>query len=163
MQVIDIFGDNRFDKHTKFREASRGIVINNNQILLSYEVNRNQWFIPGGGKENGESNLECCIREVKEETGYLVSAENEYLIINEYYEEYLYLSHYYICDVVGVTEQNLTSRELEAGLEPRWVDFKEALNIFAKHHDYAKSDEMKRGEYLREYKALLAYLEIKMT
>ena len=88
MQVIDIFGDNRFDKHTKFREASRGIVINNNQILLSYEVNRNQWFIPGGGKENGESNLECCIREVKEETGYLVSAENEYLIINEYYERY---------------------------------------------------------------------------
>ena len=48
------------------------------------------------------------------------------------------------------------------GVEPKPY-VKEALNIFAKHHDYAKSDEMKRGAYLREYKALLAYLEIKMT
>ncbi len=36
---------------------------------------------------------------------------------------------------------------------------KQAINIFSKHQDYADEDEMKRGAYLREYKALLSYLD----
>ena len=35
----------------------------------------------------------------------------------------------------------------------------EAISIFSKHQDYADEDEMKRGAYLREYKALLSYLD----
>ena len=40
------------------------------------------------------------------------------------------------------------------GLEPRWISLEEAIDIFAKHQDYAAEDEMKRGAYLREYEAL---------
>ena len=42
------------------------------------------------------------------------------------------------------------------GLEPRWIPLKDAVTIFSKHQEYAH-DEMKRGGYLREYKALLAF------
>ena len=41
---IDIYGDNRFPEHSKVREACRGIVIRDGLILLTYEVNTDQWF-----------------------------------------------------------------------------------------------------------------------
>ena len=52
---IDIYGDNRFPEHSKVREACRGIVIRDGLILLTYEVNTDQWFIPGGGLEGNET------------------------------------------------------------------------------------------------------------
>ena len=83
------------------------------------------------------------------------------MTINEYYEEWLFISHYFICDYVGETERKLTERELAEGLEPRWIPLKEAIDIFSKHQDYAADNEMKRGAYLREYNALLSYSERK--
>ena len=160
MKTINILGENRFEVQTKTREACRAIVIHDGQILLTYEVNMDQWFIPGGGVEAGESLTECCVREVAEETGNLVRAGLQYLTINEYYEEWLFVSHYFVCERVGKTVQNLTEREAEAGLEPRWIPLQDAVDIFSKHQDYAAEDEMKRGAYLREYSALLAYMEI---
>lgn len=159
MKTIDIYGENHFEQYTKVREACRGIVIKNDKILLTYEVNTDQWFIPGGGLENDESTQECCVRELAEETGCVVEANKQYLTINEYYEEWLFVSHYYICDYVGETKRTLTEREIEVGLEPRWISLNEAIEIFSKHQDYADENEMKRGAYLREYKALLSYVD----
>ena len=51
-----------------------------------------------------------------------------------------------------------TERQAEVGPEPRWIPLQEAVTIFFKHQDYAH-DEMKRGAYLQEYKAMLAYLK----
>ena len=160
MKIINILGENRFEVQTKTREACRAIVIRDGQILLTYEVNTDQWFIPGGGVEAGESLTECCKREVAEETGCLVKAGPQYLTINEYYEEWLFVSHYFVCECVGKTVQNLTEREAEAGLEERWIPLQDAVDIFSKHQDYAAEDEMKRGAYLREYSALLAYMKM---
>ena len=89
MKTIDIYGENHFEQYTKVREACRGIVIKNDKILLTYEVNTDQWFIPGGGLEADESIKECCVRELAEETGCVVEANEQYLTINEYYEEWL--------------------------------------------------------------------------
>lgn len=159
MKVIDIYGENYIGKYTKSREACRGILIKNDKILLTYEVNTDQYFIPGGGLENNESSEECCVRELAEETGCIVKTNKQYLTINEYYEEWLFVSHYYICEYIGETERKLTEREVEVGLEPRWVSIKEAIDIFSKHQDYARENEMKRGAYLREYNALLHFMD----
>ena len=156
METIQILGDNRFETHTKFRTACRGVIVENGNILLTYETNRDQWFIPGGGQEAGESLKECCVRELAEETGYAVEPLDPFLVIHEYYEEWLYSSYYFPCRVTGQTQRRLTERERAAGLEPRWIPFKDALAIFSRHREYAY-DEMKRGAYLREYKALLSY------
>ncbi len=160
MRTIEILGENRFPEQTKTRVACRGIVILEGKILLTYEVNTNQYFIPGGGLEDNESPEECCIRELAEETGYVVKPLTQYLTIHEYYEEWFFVSHYFICEVTGETARELTAREVEAGLEPRWVPFKEAIEIFSKHQEYAAEDEMKRGAYLREYEALSQLTEV---
>jgi len=156
MKTLNIYGDNRFAKHTKIRKASRGIVLREGKILLTYEVNTDQWFIPGGGMEAGETEDVCCIRELAEETGYMVKVIDQYLTINEYYEEWLFVSHYFICELTGSANRNLTEREMDVGLEPRWISIKEAMDIFSRHQDYASENEMKRGAYLREYNALLS-------
>lgn len=159
MKEINIYGANRYEKHTKTREACRGIVVSGDKILLTYEVNTDQWFIPGGGTEDGESREECCIRELAEETGYIVKPDKQYLTINEYYEEWFFVSHYFVCSLQGETKRKLTERELAVGLEPRWISLNEAIDIFSKHQEYAATDEMKRGAYLREYKALACFVE----
>lgn len=158
METINIFGDNRFAEHTKVREAARGIVVQDGMILLTYEVNTDQWFIPGGGLEGEETIRQCCSRELAEETGFVVDPLNQFATINEYYEEWLFISHYFVCEITGKTQRLLTEREAEVGLEPRWIPLPEAVAIFSKHQDYAH-DEMKRGAYLREFKALLVYIE----
>lgn len=154
MKVLEILGENRFSVYSRIREACRGIVLREGKLLLSYEVNSDQWFVPGGGMEGGESPEECCIRELAEETGFAVKPLRRYLTIHEYYEEWLFISHYFICEVTGETGRALTEREAQMGLEPRWLPWEEALEIFSKHESYAVSDEMKRGAYLREYTAL---------
>lgn len=93
MKTIDIYGENRFDHYTKLREACRGIVVKNDKILLTYEVNTDQWFIPGGGLEDDESSGECCVRELAEETGCVVETKEQYLTINEYHEDWLFVNH----------------------------------------------------------------------
>ncbi len=158
MREIDILGDNRFETYSKTRVGCRGIVIKNDKILVSREEITDYWLIPGGGLEEGESLSECCAREVLEETGYLVNPLEEFLVMNEYYEEIRYISHYYICEVIGTGEQHLTEMEQQRGLIPMWVDISFFLDVVSKHQDYAPTNEEKRGAYQREYTAMLEYL-----
>ena len=154
MKIIDIVGDNYLGKWNKTRTACRGIVIENSEILLSYESVTGQWMIPGGGLEEGESETDCCIREIAEETGILVNASECLLEIDEYYENWKFINKYFICKVKGTTEPKLTEREQKVGMEARWLSVDNAKNIFSKHTSYTETDEMRRGLYLREYTAL---------
>ena len=158
MKELDILGDNRFETFSKKRTGCRGIVVNNGKILVSREANVDYWLIPGGGLEEGETLAECWVREVLEETGYIIEPVEEYLLVNEYYEEYKYVTHYFICKMIGVGHQNLTEEEKSRGLIPKWLDLQELLSIFSEHQKYAETNEMKRGAYLREYTALKEYL-----
>ncbi len=158
VRTVEIFGENRFPEYTKMREACRGILLRDGMLLTSYEVNTDQYFIPGGGVEEGESLTECCIRELIEETGCKALPKRHFLTVREFYEEYMYVSHYFLCEYVENTERQLTQRELEAGLEPRWIPYGEALYIFSRHAEYS---EMKYGAYLREYTALSELMLLK--
>ena len=157
MEIINIYGDNRYEEHTKVREACRGIVMDAGKILMTCEVNRDQCFLPGGGLEIPESLEACCIRELAEETGCIVNPLCRYLTINEYYEEWMFVNHYFICEITGQIGRHLTHRETEAGLKPCWMPLEEAISLFSRYQEYAE-DEMKRGAYLREYRALSAWL-----
>lgn len=159
MKVMDILGKNRFPVCTQQRLASRGIVLRDGLILLSYEQKSDQWFLPGGGLEAGETLRDCCCREIAEETGVLVSVGEEYLALREYYEEWCYESHFFLCEKTGDCVRKLTAREAAMGLVPRWIPVQEAIDIFSHHADFDGIDEMKRGGYLREFTALLAARE----
>ena len=130
-----------------------------NELLLSYETKTDQWMIPGGGLEDGEEEGECCVREVAEETGILIKPSACVLEIDEYYEDWKYISRYFLGEAVGTTERKLTPREARVGMEPRWISVEEILRIFSEHDSYAATDEMRRGIYLREYTSLCELLK----
>ena len=147
MTKVEILGANRFETYTKTRSGSRAIIIQDGKILRSH------------GLEEDESPEECCIREVEEETGYVVHPLNQFTTIYEYYEEYRYIDHYFVCEVTGNGKMHLTEAEIRRGAEPMWIPFQEAVDIFSRHQSYADVSEEKRGAYLREYTALQEYLK----
>lgn len=154
MKTIEIFGNDREPVYTKTVEGCRGILIVDGKILLSYYKNEDQYLIPGGGLEVGESLADCCKRELAEETGVIVNPHTHYLTLEEYYHEYYFKSHYFLCEYDGECERALTENEIKTGLEPRWVDFDEALYIFGGYEQYKNSNEMRYGAYYREWLAL---------
>ncbi len=159
MVTLDILGANRYDTYSKTRTGCRGIVVRDGQILLSHETVTGWYLLPGGGLEPGETPEACCVREIEEETGYVVRPLRQFLTLNEYYEEYRYVSHYFVCGIVRRGEQRLTASEARRGLEPAWVPLAEAVELFSRHADYDGVDEDRRGSYLREYTALTEYLK----
>ena len=156
MKTLEIFGNNYFGHWENSRTACRGIIIKDGCVLLSYETRTGQYMIPGGGLEEGEDERECCTRELAEETGFLVSPSECVLEMDEFYEDWKYISRYFFGTVTGQTEIKLTAREQGVGMEPRWLPLDEIIGIFGTHADYTDTNEMRRGIYLREYTALKA-------
>jgi 8-oxo-dGTP diphosphatase len=56
-------------KHYQPIAGSFAIVQRDKRYLLCYNVYRNQWELPAGKREDGETCEECAIRELYEETG----------------------------------------------------------------------------------------------
>ena len=159
MKIINIIGDDYSGKWERVRVGCRGIIIEDGSILLSCETRTDLWMIPGGGLEPGETEVECCIREVREETGLIVSASPCVLEIDEFYGNRKYVNLYYYCNVEGLTNRSLTEAEKAGGMEPRRIPTQKALDIFSGYEKFAETDENRRGMYLREYTALLELLK----
>ena len=157
MKEIEISGENRLETTTKTRVGSRAVILRDGDILLMHESLQDLWLIPGGGMEEGETPEKCCVREAEEETGLLVRPERRFLTLSEYYEEYCYITYYFICSIAGTGHMALTEMEKARGARPEWLPLEEAMAIFSRHRDYAAENEEKRGIYLRELTALTEY------
>ncbi len=161
MKKIIIKGDNYFGKCNFIRSACRGVIVNGDDILLSYETKTDIWMLPGGGIEEGETDEECVIREVAEETGNIFKPAKCVVQIDEFYEDTKYVTKYFIGAIIGKTERHLTKVEIQEGLEARWMPIEKAIQIFSRHDEITDFEE-KRGLYQREYAALKEILK-KMT
>jgi len=68
-------------RHTRYQ----GAIIDNHSILLirhqHHSTGRTYWVIPGGGLDAGETEEECVVREMKEETNLGVIVES--LVLDE--------------------------------------------------------------------------------
>ncbi|MBP5489213.1 MAG: serine hydrolase [Lachnospiraceae bacterium] len=160
MKTVEILGANRFETDTKTREGCRAIIVQDGKILLTHELNSGWWLIPGGGLEEGETPEGCVVREVEEETGYLVRPLRRFLFLCEYYEEYRYPGYFFICEVTGTGQMKLTDAEKRRGVQPEWIPLQDAIDLFSKHESYADVSEEKRGSYQREYMALREYMNL---
>lgn len=156
IETINQYGKTYSDPPEKIRVASRGILIDGGKILLSHELNTGVYMSPGGGIEDGETLEECCIRELREETGYETKPVRHFLTLNEYSFETLYVSNYFICEIIGRGEQELTEIEVKHEIVPEWVEIQKALEIFG---EYASKREDIMSLYLREYTVINRYLE----
>ena len=154
MKTIEIVGQNYFGSYQKTRAACRAIIVKDDTILLSCEKNNDLYMLPGGGIEENETDQECVKREVEEETGYIIDADECILEIDEYYEDVKYITKYFFGTIKGKGMMKLTPVEAKDGMEPFWMRLGDAINMFSKHETYRDSDEMKRGLYFREFIAL---------
>lgn len=154
-EVINLVSETFFEPIIKKRVSCRGLVVKNGKVLLSYEKNKDVYMSPGGGIEENESLEECCQREILEETGIIAKAGKHFFTVNEYVYNEFYISHYFLCDVIGEGELSLTKTEIEHGMEPVWLDINCAVEIFS-HYKEKTPDHA--SLYLREYTVLQSYL-----
>ena len=151
MEKIKIIGANYCGEINKIREACRAIIIKDNQILVSYENKTGEYQLLGGGRENNETDLACVVREVKEETGYLIKTNNCFLETEELYGDNLIINKYFIAEIIDKEQISLTKEEQELELVARWIPLKELLDILFSFDQY---DNERRGKYYRDYRAL---------
>ena len=67
----------RIGKTAELVVACDGVIFDSTKtkMLLTQRADNGQWCLPGGRMESGESASECCVREVLEETGLVVTVE----------------------------------------------------------------------------------------
>ena len=160
MKIIDIIGEDYSGPYVRTRIGCRCFIRRGGSLLMSYEALTDTWMIPGGGREAGENDADCCKREVAEETGTVVQTTDCLLEVDEYYGDVRYINRYFGGTVVGSTERRLTEEEKRAGMEPRWIKTEDIVRIFSRFGEYEGKDEMKRGMYQREHTALCEFLSL---
>ena len=157
MKHLKIVGKNYVGKYTKTRVACRCIIISDGKLLLSCETKGDFLMLPGGGLEEGETEAECCIREVSEETGNVITVSPCILKLDEYYTDQRFRTFYFFGTVTGHTERHLTEEERSLGLEPIYMPVEDAVSVFSKYSEYDENGG-RYGSYLREYTALMTAL-----
>jgi 8-oxo-dGTP pyrophosphatase MutT (NUDIX family) len=119
------------------RTAARAIIFKDGDILM-VSNNKGDVKFPGGGLEMNETHGEAICREVKEETGYLVSdimskvglVTERRIDIFEHDCLFEMNSHYYLCKIHGAPEaQSLSDYEIEQEFVPIWINIIEAIGI----------------------------------
>ncbi len=133
------------------RQAARGIVLREEQILLLYTERYDDFSFPGGGVDDGEELLDGLRREVEEETGAQdIKILRDFGYIEEYrpfwkpeYDLMHMTSHFFVCDAAHeLREAKMESYEHANGMRPVWVDLREAL---AHNRDVMHRQDSKMG------------------
>lgn len=127
-----------------YRPSVRGIIFDdNNNIALIYSKKYHYYKFPGGGMEEGETQLETLAREIKEETGMTLvpgSAKEfgEVVRTQKYSTEedddtiFVQQNFYYTCEVEKeIGKQNLDESEKEAEFVLVFVPIDEAIIVNA--------------------------------
>ena len=107
------------------KEKACGCVVIENEKVLLIKQTKGHWGLPKGHVEEGETEHETAIREVKEETNYDVEIVNEkrfverYIIDNKIDKEVVY----FIAKKIG---GNAEKQETEV-TDIKWCSFDEAI------------------------------------
>ncbi|MBE1554660.1 NUDIX hydrolase [Sporosarcina limicola] len=112
--------------------GSAAICMNENKDLLMVKsIGSEAWAVPSGGIEEGESPEECCIREVKEETGYDVEIVENLFIKEVEIKGYKVKTYYFKVKFFGESEGINDPDEIIID-----VDWKSLSEVQSIEHDY---------------------------
>lgn len=108
------------------KEKSCGcIVINDKNEVLLIHHNAGHWDFPKGHVEEGETEIQTAIREVKEETNIDVKVNGEYRYVTKYSPK-----EDVIKEVVYFLAKNISNNkeaQLEEVSEVKWFNFQDAI------------------------------------
>jgi ADP-ribose pyrophosphatase YjhB (NUDIX family) len=118
------------------RTAVRAVILVNNTILMIHSKNKGDYKFPGGGVNQDEKPADALVREIKEESGFIVKNVGELIgRITEYdrplqaeYDVFEMMSYYYYVEVTKEqTAQTLDKYEKDLGFVPVWIGLIEAI------------------------------------
>lgn len=135
--VLGLQETNTENMNVNYREAVRGIILHNDNILMVHS-NKGDYKFPGGGINIGENHEETLKREVREETGYIIeNVINKIGVVternvDEYEKDSIFemISYYYLCKVSDKQVfQQLDDYEKELDFRPIWIDLDKAIYL----------------------------------
>ncbi len=100
----------------KTRLAVRGVLIHENQIGIMYVNEHDCYLFPGGALEDNETQEECLVREMEEETGYLVEVVDHLAQVIYVEEEMTHHNEIFLCQVIGHGKEHKTELEINWGI-----------------------------------------------
>lgn len=108
----------------KYEKSCGAIVVDDGKVLL-VKHNAGHWDFPKGHVEEGETEIETAIREVKEETNIDIKIEKENKYISEYSpkENVMKTVIYFIGKKVGGEDKP----QIEEVSDVEWVDVNKAV------------------------------------
>ena len=131
---IEIFADG-LSRHdivkNKLQVACRAIVMEGDSVLAEYIPVQDLFNLPGGRLEAGETLEQCCLRELKEETGVDGEIIAPSVTIFEYFSDLTVESHFYRVKPLSLTpgKVSLTEEEIHNGCIVKWYPLLELLAI----------------------------------
>lgn len=132
------------------RKATRAIVLKGEDILLLYTKRYHDYSLPGGGIDEGESNIAGLVRELKEETGahnvQNIQAFGLYEEFRPWHKpgfELIHMESYcYICSIdEELLETELEAHEINNGMHPVWMNIHQAIS----HNEQTIANSLKKG------------------
>lgn len=152
---------------TKIITSSRGIIIKDNLVLLTYSSYFKDYITPGGRTTKEETLEETLIRELKEEIGIYNITFEEIGVIFEYYFKNgnyeLKKHHYYLIKDYEEGKTNKRSDEISYGMESRWISPSDAIKENNKQiKERIKKGLLKEDEFITSLKReneILRYIE----
>ncbi len=132
------------------RLATRSIAMQGDTILLMYTERYEDYSLPGGGLDLGESKVEGMMRELNEETG---AEDIENIKPFGVYEEYRpwhkadydiqhMISYCYTCEInKELGRSSMESYEVKNGMKAVWINIHEAIQ----HNSNTMATSDKKG------------------
>ncbi|TET90725.1 MAG: NUDIX domain-containing protein [Methanomassiliicoccales archaeon] len=101
--------------HMKFEVIARAIIIVNQEVLLQRNVERDEFALPGGHIEEGETMKQSLVRELKEETNLEIDVGKLVYVNENFFEqegqEFHEIGLYFLADIIGEPPSKLESQE----------------------------------------------------
>ena len=114
------------------RPSARGIIVKDGKVLLNHIGKYDCYEFPGGGLEPGETPEQALVREIAEETGYVVkpeSVEAYGIVIRRQRDSrdpdgiFEQKNYYYFCEIAEETvPRKPDAHEIEEAAEPVWAE-----------------------------------------
>lgn len=144
------------------KPSARTVIFDDNNLFAIIDVKNGEYFkIPGGGIEEGETQIQAAIREAKEESGCdieIIKKIGENKIINQP-QDIIYHSVCFLAKKIRqMKDPTFDDWEKLNNMKIIWVSIKQAISLFkkAKPVDYVSKKINQRDlEFILKAKEIL--------